>query len=192
MFNPTFLLLLALATSASPVKRANNQLIVSSRDQKCLSPAGGAAAVVAKQVGNGTPLVTMDCSQAAGWDISPGSGSVILTGTNYAMDAGTTPGNNGLLKVSDRVSRVVRHTDDADLAVVPRSLCADLVPHCRWPNCYYRRQPVSGRGYQWYVSPSLLFTPALVIHLLDALVSRLIPKPGVAELIPVSSTKTKY
>ena len=108
MFNPTFLLLLALATSASPVKRANNQLIVSSRDQKCLSPAGGAAAVAAKQVGNGTPLVTMDCSQAAGWDISPGSGSVILTGTNFAMDAGTTPGNNGLLKVSDCASRVMR------------------------------------------------------------------------------------
>jgi hypothetical protein len=101
MFSPTFLLLLALATSASPVKRANNQLIVSSRDQKCLSPAGGAAAVAASQVGNGTPLVTMDCNSAAGWDISPGSGSVILTGTNFAMDAGTTPGNNGLLKVSD-------------------------------------------------------------------------------------------
>ena len=108
MFNPTFLLLLALATSASPVKRANNQLIVSSRDQKCLSPAGGAAAVAANQVGNGTPLVTMDCNSAAGWDISPGSGSVILTGTNFAMDAGTTPGNNGLLKVSDCVSPVVK------------------------------------------------------------------------------------
>jgi hypothetical protein len=108
MFNPTFLLLLALATSASPVKRANNQLIVSSRDQKCLSPAGGAAAVAANQVGNGTPLVTMDCSQAAGWDISPGSGSVLLTGTNFAMDAGSSPGNNGLLKVSDCVSPVVK------------------------------------------------------------------------------------
>ena len=93
-----FTLLLSLA-SASPIKRANNQLIVSSRDQKCLSPAGGAAAVTAGQVGNGTPLVTMDCAQAAGWDISPGSGSVILTGTSFAMDAGTTPGNNGQLKV---------------------------------------------------------------------------------------------
>jgi len=93
-----FTLFLSLA-SASPIKRANNQLIVSSRDQKCLSPAGGAAAVTAGQVGNGTPLVSMDCAQAAGWDISPGSGSVILTGTSFAMDAGTTPGNNGQLKV---------------------------------------------------------------------------------------------
>jgi hypothetical protein len=55
--------------------------------------------VAAGSITNGTPLVTMDCAQAAGWDISPGSGSVVLTGTNYAMDAGVTPGNNGLLKV---------------------------------------------------------------------------------------------
>jgi hypothetical protein len=95
-----FTLLLSLtSTSASPIKRANNQLIVSSRDQKCLSPAGGAAAVAAGQITNGTPLVSMDCAQAAGWDISPGSGSVVLTGTSYAMDAGSNPGNNGQLKV---------------------------------------------------------------------------------------------
>ena len=99
----TFILLSLLAAStsvsASPIKRANNQLIVSTRDNKCLSPAGGAAAVTTGQVGNGTPLVTLDCAQAAGWDISPGSGSVVLTGTNYAMDAGSAPGNNGQLKV---------------------------------------------------------------------------------------------
>lgn len=100
MFNyPIISTLLFSLTTASPIKRANNQLIVSSRDQKCLSPAGGAAAVTAGQVGNDTPLITMDCAQAAGWDISPGSGSVVLTGTNYAMDAGNTPGNNGQLKV---------------------------------------------------------------------------------------------
>jgi hypothetical protein len=94
------LILLSLTTSyASPIKRANNQLIVSGRDNKCLSPAGGAAAVAAGQVGNGTPLVTLDCAQAAGWDISPGSGSVILSGTSFAMDAGNNPGNNGQLKV---------------------------------------------------------------------------------------------
>lgn len=103
MLNVISLLPLLLATAtASPVniaKRANNQLIFSGRDQLCLSPQGGAAAVAANQVGNGTPLITMACDQAAGWDISPGSGSVILTGTNFAMDAGSTPGNNGQLKV---------------------------------------------------------------------------------------------
>jgi len=94
----SIILLSLLPIFASPIKRANNQLIVSSRDGKCLSPAGGAAAVSAGQIGNGTPLITMDCATAAGWDISPGSGSVILTGTGFAMDAGI-PGNNGLLKV---------------------------------------------------------------------------------------------
>jgi hypothetical protein len=44
----------------------------------------------------------MECGAAAGWDISPGSGSVILTGTSFAMDAGV-PGNNGLLKVCQAV-----------------------------------------------------------------------------------------
>jgi hypothetical protein len=53
-------------------------------------------------VGNGSPLVTMECGAAAGWDIFPGSGSVILTGTSFAMDAGV-PGNNGLLKVCQAV-----------------------------------------------------------------------------------------
>jgi hypothetical protein len=99
MLTTYFSIILSLiCTSASPIKRANNQLIVSSRDQKCLSPAGGAAAVSAGQIGNGTPLVSMDCNAAAGWDISLGSGSVVLTGTSFAMDAGV-PGNNGQLKV---------------------------------------------------------------------------------------------
>lgn len=92
------ILLSILPIFASPIKRANNQSIVSSRDGKCLSPIGGAAAVSAGRIGNGTPLITMDCATAAGWDISPGSGSVVLTGTGFAMDAGI-PGNNGLLKV---------------------------------------------------------------------------------------------
>jgi len=96
--------LLTTPTSASPIKRANNQLIVSTRDNLCLSPVGGAAAVSTGQVGNGSPLITMECGAAAGWDISPGSGSVILTGTGFAMDAGV-PGNNGLLKVCLPIGR---------------------------------------------------------------------------------------
>lgn len=129
MFNPTFLLLLALATSASPVKRANNQLIVSSRDQRCLSPAGGAAAVAAGQVGNGTPLVTIDCNSAAGWDISPGSGSVVLTGTNFAMDAGSSPGNNGLLKTWQSYPGLFQQTwyltADGRIAITGGNQCLD-------------------------------------------------------------------
>ena len=149
-----FTLLLSLA-SASPIKRANNQLIVSSRDQKCLSPAGGAAAVTAGQVGNGTPLVTMGCAQAAGWDISPGSGSVILTGTSFAMDAGTTPGNNGQLKVGLLSSRRHWPVRDPrlypDLDFIPWLVSADLVLDCRWSNCHHWRYSMFGRGHERYV-----------------------------------------
>lgn len=96
----TLLPLLALVAASPIAKRANNQLIVSSRDGQCLSPQDGAAAVSSGSVTNGTPLVSMDCAKAAGWDLSPGSGSVILSGTGYAMDAGTKPKDNGQLKVS--------------------------------------------------------------------------------------------
>jgi hypothetical protein len=58
-------------------------------------------------VGNGSPLVTMECGAAAGWNISPGSGSVVLSGTGFAMDAGV-PGNNGLLKVCQVVRSIGR------------------------------------------------------------------------------------
>jgi hypothetical protein len=98
------IILSLLSTSASPIKRANNQLIVSTRDNLCLSPVGGAAAVSTGQVGNGTPLITMDFNNAAGWDISPGSGSVVLSGTGFAMDAGVPV----LIMVYSRYVQAVR------------------------------------------------------------------------------------
>jgi hypothetical protein len=49
----------------------------------------------------------MECGAAAGWNISPGSGSVVLSGTGFAMDAGV-PGNNGLLKVCQVVRSIGR------------------------------------------------------------------------------------
>lgn len=93
--------LLAL-TSASPVvKRESSRLIESGRNNgQCLSIVGGRAAVAAGQVTDGTPVVTLDCGVASYWDISRGSGSVIVSGTNYAFDIGLSPTNNGPVKVS--------------------------------------------------------------------------------------------
>jgi hypothetical protein len=92
---------LATAALASPiVKRADNQLIQSTVSGRCLSPPSGAAGVANGQVGIETNVVTVDCNDAAAWNISPGSGSVILTGTNYALDAGENPGEQGGVKVS--------------------------------------------------------------------------------------------
>ena len=95
------LALLPVLVAAGPIrKRDSNQLVYAGRDGKCISVQGGAAAVAAGQVTDGTPVVSVDCSGASAWDINRGSGSLIVSGTKYALDAGTTPGNNGALKVS--------------------------------------------------------------------------------------------
>jgi hypothetical protein len=69
--------------------------IYAGRDGKCLSLPADASP------GDGTPVVSRDCDGqgVSRWDINRGSGSVILTGTNYAMDIGLNPGNNGPLKI---------------------------------------------------------------------------------------------
>lgn len=89
-------------TSASPIaKRANKILIESGRTPgQCLSVQGGRTAVSAGQLGNNTPVVTIACAVASFWDISKGSGSVLVSGTIYALDIGLTPQNNGPVKVS--------------------------------------------------------------------------------------------
>jgi len=98
---------LASAALASPiVKRANNQLIQSTTSGLCLSPTSGAAGVANGALGDDTNVVVLDCGDAATWDISPGSGSIILAGTNYALDAGENPGATGEVKVNDMHSRL--------------------------------------------------------------------------------------
>jgi hypothetical protein len=93
---PPFVLFLM---QASPTKGATNQMIISGRTGQCISSPDGSRGVSKEHVGNESPLIAMDCDEAAGWDISPGIGSISLTGTLYAMDAGTSPGNHGQLKV---------------------------------------------------------------------------------------------
>ena len=85
--------LLALAAASPIEKRYNGVFIVSGRDGKCLT--------AQTRNGAGEPVYTQDCNTAgtATWDINPGSGSVILHGSNLALDAGSNPGNNGGLKL---------------------------------------------------------------------------------------------
>jgi hypothetical protein len=100
MFNSissAFILLFLIR--ASPTKGKNDQLIISRRTGLCISPAGGSRQVSKEHIEDGTALTTIDCKEAAAWDISNESGSFTLTETSYAMDAGTPAGNNGQLKV---------------------------------------------------------------------------------------------
>lgn len=101
--------ILATGAFASPiVKRANNQLIQSVTSGLCISPAASAGGI-----GNGVNIISEECDTAAGWDLSPGSGSIVLTGTNYAIDAGENPGASGGLKVCQiRPSAITRTIAD--------------------------------------------------------------------------------
>ena len=86
---------LGSALAAPLNKRDTGVFIYSGRDNKCLSlPAGQSA-------GDGTPVVSADCNGpgVSKCDINRGSGRVVLSGTNYALDIGLSPGNNGALKV---------------------------------------------------------------------------------------------
>ncbi len=79
---------------ASPFqKRFTNQVIVSGRTGTCLTLQGGV------QIVDGSLLRVGDCATATKWDINPGSGSVIVSGTKFALDAGLDPHNNVPAKV---------------------------------------------------------------------------------------------
>lgn len=87
--------LLALTAAASPItKRYTGVQIVSGRNGNCL--------VAAPKTGVGSAVYTEPCGSSVAaqlWDINPGSGSVLLTQSNLALDAGSNPGNFGALKV---------------------------------------------------------------------------------------------
>ena len=97
-----------LAATAAPTtlqKRYTSVKIVSGRDGKCLA--------AAPKTSSGSPVSTVDCGSTAWatqWDINPGSGSVISSGTNLALDAGSNPGNGGSLKVWDSYPGLYQQT----------------------------------------------------------------------------------
>ncbi|WWC62264.1 uncharacterized protein I303_104860 [Kwoniella dejecticola CBS 10117] len=116
--------LLALV-DASPVnKRFTSAKIVSGRDGKCLG--------VQSPPGVGSAVVSVSCAGTnyfTNWDINPGSGSVILSGTGLALDAGTNPGNNGALKVWTSYPGLYQQTwyltGDNRIAITGGNQCLD-------------------------------------------------------------------
>ncbi|WRT68135.1 uncharacterized protein IL334_005110 [Kwoniella shivajii] len=111
-------------TAAAPTKRYNGVQIVSGRDGKCLG--------AAPKTGSGSAVTSVACtgtSYATLWDINPGSGSVVLHGTNLALDAGSTPGNNGALKVWTSYPGLYQQTwyltGDNRIAITGGNQCLD-------------------------------------------------------------------
>jgi hypothetical protein len=86
------LLLFLPLTLAAPTKRATNQLIYSTRDNLCLGIQDGTLT-------SGTRVISVPCERAVTWDIDRGSGSIVISGTKLALDAGVRPDNGGALKV---------------------------------------------------------------------------------------------
>lgn len=118
------LLPLLLTAEAAPTKRFNRVQIVSGRDGKCLG--------AATKPYVGAPVASVDCvntGYATYWDINPGSGSVILSGTDLALDAGSTPGNNGALKVWTSYPGLYQQTwfltGDNRIAITGGNQCLD-------------------------------------------------------------------
>ncbi|WVQ79830.1 hypothetical protein IAT38_001930 [Cryptococcus sp. DSM 104549] len=110
-------------TLAHPLtKRYSGVKIQSARDNLCLNFVGRVHA-------DGVPVSTIDCRVAAKWDISPGSGSVILHGTNYALDAGTGDQNNEALKIWTSYPGLFQQTwyltDDDHIAITGGNQCLD-------------------------------------------------------------------
>lgn len=117
--------LLIAGASASPIqKRYTRAMIVSDRDGLCL--------VAAPKTGVGSAVTSENCANTQGakyWDINPGSGSVVLSGTNLALDAGENPGNNGALKVWTSYPGLYQQTwyltDDERIAITGGDQCLD-------------------------------------------------------------------
>nr|XP_031860805.1 uncharacterized protein CI109_003849 [Kwoniella shandongensis]KAA5527877.1 hypothetical protein CI109_003849 [Kwoniella shandongensis] len=112
----------ALAAPTSLSKRYTSVKLKSFRTGQCLSPIG-------RVLADGVPVGTIDCSQARSWDISPGSGSVLISGTNYALDAGDGRTNNEKLKIWTSYPGLFQQTwyltNDDRIAITGGNQCLD-------------------------------------------------------------------
>lgn len=119
------LLPFVVLASATPLaKRYAGVQIVSDVDGKCLA--------ATPKTGSGSAVTTVNCGQTNFpeiWDISPGSGSVTLHGTNLALDAGLSPTDHGLLKVWTSYPGLYQQTwyltPDYRIAITGGTQCLD-------------------------------------------------------------------
>ncbi|WWD21761.1 hypothetical protein CI109_106248 [Kwoniella shandongensis] len=124
-----FVLTLSQAAPTSPMnavhpltKRYTGVKIQSNRSGLCLRPVG-------VRWGDGTQVNSTDCDIGAYWDINPGSGSVILTGTTLALDAGLGTENNEIVKLWTSYPGLFQQTwyltDDNRIAITGGNQCLD-------------------------------------------------------------------
>ncbi|WVW81160.1 hypothetical protein I302_103151 [Kwoniella bestiolae CBS 10118] len=116
--------LLPRTLAASLTKRYSSVKIQSYRSLKCLSPVAPPA-----EWQDGTRVTTVNCSSAVEWDINPGSDSILISGTQWALDAGTGDEDNAIIKVWTSYPGLFRQiwylTDDDRIAITNGSQCLD-------------------------------------------------------------------
>ncbi|ORX38866.1 ricin B lectin domain-containing protein [Kockovaella imperatae] len=116
--------LLASSAFATPIqKRYSGVTIRSYRTGTCLNLQAGVT------IQNGSPVWVGDCSTATLWDINPGSGSVLVHGTNFALDAGENPHNFVPAKVWQSYPGLTQQTwyltPDNRIAITGGTMCLD-------------------------------------------------------------------
>lgn len=89
---------------------------------------------------DGTPVEINTCTAnnpAQQWTLTRGSTAVQLTGTNYCLDAGSSPGNGVRLKVwtcyAGLAAQTWWYTDDNRVALQGQGLCVDLTDGNKTP-----------------------------------------------------------
>ncbi|WVQ64200.1 uncharacterized protein L199_002362 [Kwoniella botswanensis] len=113
------------STLASPLtKRYSSVKIQSYRSLKCLSPVALPA-----EWEDGTRVTTVNCTSAVEWDINPGSDSILISGTNWALDAGTGDQDTAIIKIWQSYPGLFQQTwyltDDDRIAITGGTQCLD-------------------------------------------------------------------
>ncbi|KAF9457289.1 G-X-X-X-Q-X-W domain-containing protein [Collybia nuda] len=94
-------------------------------NNKCLDVRGAVFA-------NGTPVQIYDCngSGAQNWIVNRGNTKVQVAGTNFCLDAGSSPGNGVGMKIwtcySGLAAQAWYYTDDNRIALTGQGQCLDL------------------------------------------------------------------
>ncbi|OCF60256.1 hypothetical protein L486_02936 [Kwoniella mangroviensis CBS 10435] len=116
--------LLHLSLATPLIKRYSSVKIQSYRSLKCLSPVAPPA-----EWEDGTKVTTVNCTSAVEWDINPGSDSILISGTNWALDAGTGDQDNAIIKIWQSYPGLFQQTwyltDDDMIAITGGTQCLD-------------------------------------------------------------------
>lgn len=123
--NSLFYLLLALPATLAQGLLRNTTINPGLDNNKCLDVQGGVFA-------DGTPVQIFDCNgtPAQNWTITTGETKVHLAGTNFCLDAGSTPGNGVGMKIWQCYAGLAAQqwflTGDNRIALENQGLCLDL------------------------------------------------------------------